>query len=417
MALPAISRRRGLLMASLTVITSGAEMVKALHALSEWADTIDFAFAWASSSEGHGAHWAAIELAKVRHAVVGVHFNQTEPAALMALHELKVLRVVAETSGVFHPKVVLGRKGDQGRVILGSSNFTGGGYGANIELNAQIDGELTAPSIAAVVNFIDAQWASPRSFVPDAAWLIEYAAAYAARPKPPRTPPPPGASQVKNAADLDVDFDRYFGLVTSWERRTLASGDPVRVFDHEAGSYLEEAEACQAALKAFPSFGKMPVNLRKHVAGWGEDTSGYFGRMTGAGYFKNVVLKHPDVLAEHLDKLPLTGKVSRVLAEDVLTGLVGVQGVALGVASRLLAVKRPDLYMPVNNANRERIAAIFGSAPATVGGYLTFHEKLWKYPWATASAPAGEPEKRVWAARVALLDALVYEIPPYQRPS
>ncbi len=403
-------------MSEIKVVGGGAALVKELEALIDWAHDVDLAFAWASSANGRAPHWNALNFGKVRRAIIGVHFNQTEPAALEVMSRFGVLKVVAETSGVFHPKVALGLREGRGRAIIGSSNFTPGGYGANVELNTVIEADLADPAMSAVVRFMEAQWSSTRAFVPNERWLADYAAAWARRPNPPPTPPPPGAGQVATPEDLDVTFPEYFDLVVAQERRTLANGDPIRVFDDaERGSYLQEAEACSAAFAAHSAYAEMPVDDRKRVAGWGDQTSGYFGHMMGAGRFKNLVLEHPEVLGKYLDRIPLTGIVSRLLAGEVLEGLLDADGVALGTASRLLTVKRPDVFLTLNSANRERVRTIFGSAPTTVGGYLSLHDRIWKLPWAKAPRPEGEAEGRVWAARVALLDALLYEIPPYQR--
>ena len=391
------------------VVTSKA-MVDELAALSEWADDIDIIFAWASSSRGNAPHWKAIDLNKVRRAIIGVHFNQTEPEALQALMDLGVVRVFVGSDGVFHPKVVVGMKGDTYRVIIGSSNFTNGGYGSNVEVNAVIEGDLASEPIAAIVGFSDKQWNHWKTFKPDDKWLKKYEAAWRARPKPPKTPRPSGQVNLPMAeVDLDVGFDEFFLLIVSQENRLLADQDTIRVFDDERSSYLQEAEACQAAFAAHPTFAKMPEDSRRLVAGWGDDTSGYFGRMTGAGYFKQMALEDPAAIGKHLDRLPLAGKVTKVLAQEVLEGLLGLNGVGLGVATRLLTVKRPDLFLTVNNANRERLREVMGGSPTTVGGYIKLHERLWALPWFSAAEPEDEDRRRVWAARVGLLDALLYE--------
>ncbi len=392
------------------VVVTAKAMVAELAALSEWADAIDIIFAWASSSGGNAPHWKAIDLSKVRRAIIGVHFNQTEPEALRALMDLGVVRVFVGSDGVFHPKVVVGVKGKTHRVILGSSNFTGGGYGSNVEVNAVIEGDLASEPIAAIVGFANAQWKHRKTFKPDEKWLKKYEAAWRDRPKPPKTPRPPDPVGLPMAeADLDVDFENFYELILSQENRLLADQDTIRVFDAPDSSYLQEAEACQAAFAAHPAFAKMPEDSRRLVAGWGDDTSGYFGRMTGAGYFKQMALEDPAAIGKHLDRLPLAGKVTKVLAQEVLEGLLSLNGVGLGVATRLLTVKRPDLFLTVNNANRERLREVMGGSPTTVGGYIKLHERLWALPWFSATEPEDQDRQRVWAARVGLLDALLYE--------
>ncbi|MEX2387726.1 MAG: hypothetical protein WD534_07600 [Phycisphaeraceae bacterium] len=84
-------------------------------------------------------------------------------------------------------------------------------------------------------------------------------------------------------------------------------------------------------------------------------------------------------------------------------------GVAIGAASRLLCVKRPDLFLPANAASFEGIALAFGVWPDRIDRYLQIIERIWSFPWFVAREPDDEKEKRVWRARVALLDAMFYE--------
>lgn len=395
--------------ANVRVVITAKALVAELVAVSAWADTIDIMFAWASSSGGTAPHWKAIDLGKIRRAVIGVHFNQTEPAALRALMALGVLRVFAGSDGVFHPKIVVGVKGDAYRVILGSSNFTAGGYGSNVEVNAVIEGRARSEPIAAVLDFANTQWRHRNTFEPDERWIEQYEVAWRERPVPPRTPHPPGKGRVKAGFDLHVGFDDYFNIVLAQEHRALADGDTIRVFDDERSSYLQEAEACRAAFVAHEKYANMPVDLRRLVAGWGDDTSGYFGRMIGAGYFKQIVLEDPAAIGKYLDRLPLSGKVSPGVATDVLKGLLSLHGVNVGTATRLMTVKRPDLFLTVNRANRERLREVLDSSPTTVSGYMKLHEKLWAMPWASAPKPDDEDHLRVWTARVGLLDAVLYQ--------
>jgi len=328
---------------------------------------------------------------------------------LRAFAKRKVLKVVAETSGVFHPKLVIGVKGDEVRAIVGSSNFTGGGYGFNAELNVLIEGASEDPALASILAFADAQWHSLFAFVPDHAWLESYETAWSKRPKPPKAPAPPGPRRVARESDLNIDFARFFEVIAAQELRLLACGHRIRVFDADVGSYLQEAEACQAAFALGPGFVDIQTSKQKLIAGWGDESTGYFGSMKGAGRFMALVLHKPVLVARHLDRLPLTGPVSREVADDVLRGLVSIRGVALGTASRLLTVKRPDLFLTVNSANKDRISEVFDAVPSTVEQYLALHDRIWSFPWASEAAPDRDVERRVWAARVALLDAVLYE--------
>ncbi|HEX8209714.1 MAG TPA: phospholipase D family protein [Longimicrobium sp.] len=348
---------------------------------------------------------------KIRKAVIGVHFAQTEPFALAALAKQRgILRVVEDTAGVYHPKVIVGAKGDDAIALLGSSNFTPGGFAGNTELNVLLEGAREHPALSEIIKFIEALWSGPRSFVPDADWLALYTTAYKQRPHPRPVPRPASWTPiVTRQRDLNVPWPEYYALIKAQDERILANHAQIHVFDHPLGSYLQEAEESRRHFAKYPIFRMMPPDARKHVAGFGRSSSGYFGRMAVAGKFVGLVSTNPQALGEFLDPIPLSGQISLEQVQSCLVGLTGLFGVDLGAASRLLCMKRQDTFITYNNANRPRIRAIFGHAERTIAGYLDLHERIWRFGWIHTSEPESADERRVWHARVALLDALVYE--------
>lgn len=72
---------------------------------------------------------------KIERMVVGTHFYQTHPAFIERFLTHPNVRFVVNTDGVFHPKVYLFEKADgEWECIIGSPNFTKGGFGQNAEM-------------------------------------------------------------------------------------------------------------------------------------------------------------------------------------------------------------------------------------------------------------------------------------------
>lgn len=185
-------------MADTKLIPTTAAALEALSALTGWAEQLDLAYAWASSAAGSAAHWKALPLKKVRRAVVGTHFAQTEPFVLKQLHGQGTLRVFADADGVFHPKVILGRNGTTAKALIGSSNFTSNGFGGNTELNVLVSGATSDDVLTQIQLFIDGLWNAPEAFTPDEEWFERYEDIYAKRPSPPVVPKgPPRPPPVK----------------------------------------------------------------------------------------------------------------------------------------------------------------------------------------------------------------------------
>jgi PLD-like domain len=110
----------------------------------DWCDRADelwIASAWASRAcPSSSALWLARK--KIRALVVGLDFLQTDPGFLARFREHA--RVSTE-GATFHPKVYLFRAGRRFACMLGSSNFTAGGFGSNVEANIVIRGGVGEP--------------------------------------------------------------------------------------------------------------------------------------------------------------------------------------------------------------------------------------------------------------------------------
>lgn len=395
------------------VIVEAGNALAAFRELCDWADELRLAYAWISSGDGQAEHWQTLPLHKVGRAVIGIHFAQTEPHALRQLAELPdVLRVVEDTAGVFHPKLIVGIRGEEAQAIVGSSNFTGGGFGRNTEINLRIRGRRSDARLAALNGFIDEQWSRNDAFWPDDGWLRRYESAYRGRPRPPAVPESVALpTPIGQEHELDIGWPEYFDLICAQKGRVGANEDVIHIFEQAGAqpSYIEEIEAAQRAFQDHGSFAVMPEEERRVVAGWSSNFPGWFGSTRGAGRFKNRVRTAPDTIASHLDPIPSGGPIGDDIVEAYFEGMIALAGIGLPVAARLLAVKRPDRFFAVNGPNRKRVAAVFGEAPRDAAQYLELHRRIWDTPWFNSPEPNGVDEVRVWRARVALLDGLLYE--------
>jgi len=200
----------------------------------------------------------------------------------------------------------------------------------------------------------------------------------------------------------------FYTLIERQERRTLTNGYVIHVFDHPDASYLQEIEQCQEWFRLHPNFADMPLEERKFVAGFG-GTSGYFGRMGGAGNYKNMVIERPTEIGPILDAIPSGGAPTDGQVIKYLGSATAIHGVSLATATRLLIAKRPDMFLSVNGASRARIKDVFGVVPTDARSYLALLKRIWSMPWFEAREPNSEHEHRIWRVRVAILDAVMYD--------
>jgi len=182
-------------------LVTQAECDAALKYVFDWSKRIQMAYAWASSAAGTAQHWKRLPLNKVHRAIIGTHFDQTEPYVLRQLYARRVLRVMSSTGGVFHPKLLVGIRQGDARVLIGSSNFTVGAFTENTEVNVMLAGPSTDEAIQRFIKFIDDQWTDPRALEPDEIWLDAYERSYAARARPARQAAPSTTTSLEGAVD------------------------------------------------------------------------------------------------------------------------------------------------------------------------------------------------------------------------
>ena len=93
---------------------------------------------------------------KISTMVVGLDFYTTSPSFLEAF--LSVIRIGnALQRGIFHPKLYLFESGGRFCCLMGSSNFTSGGFADNTELNVCIEGRKSDAFFRQVETFIEEQ--------------------------------------------------------------------------------------------------------------------------------------------------------------------------------------------------------------------------------------------------------------------
>jgi hypothetical protein len=122
-----------------------------------------------------------------------------------------------------------------------------------------------------------------------------------------------------------------------------------------------------------------------------------------------MIAERPAEIGGILDKIPAKGRPTDAQVIDYLDAATAIHGVSLATATRLLIAKRPDVFLSVNSASRDRIREIFGSAPTTSDRYLQLLKRIWSFPWFKAPEPDHQHELRIWRVRVAILDAVMYE--------
>ncbi|MCY0880844.1 MAG: hypothetical protein OWS74_02525 [Firmicutes bacterium] len=183
---------------------------------------------------------------------------------------------------------------------------------------------------------------------------------------------------------------------------------------------------CNQYFSQTSSFAQIPLQGRQGIAGTlPPDTDRWFGWMGAAGRFMALVNQQPSALALWIDAIPVTGPVTCAQIEKYMIGMLGIDGISIATATRLLAMKRPDYCLPITSTNYDKLkSSVLGPfcPPRSLKNkgfpeisrvaqlYVALLAKIWSTPWWQAPTPAtaGWPHT-LWQGRVAMLDAIFYD--------
>lgn len=116
---------------------------------------------------------------------------------------------------------------------------------------------------------------------------------------------------------------------------------------------------------AHENFLDIEIEARKLIAGLPNTVDnfhyGWFGTTRSNGIFSQAIRQNSKKFAKAIDQIPLTGEISR---NDFLEYFKVCQSAGfenpIGVSTRLLAIKRPDLFFCLNEANKSGICRDLG---------------------------------------------------------
>ncbi|ABM31181.1 hypothetical protein C8246_12185 [Paracidovorax avenae] len=394
------------------VITPGAVRNRLLRLIAT-CNSFSLASAWVTRSKVFDAAIAAHR--KLRHFVIGTHGYFTCADCLEACIPLAQVKVVKPVGRMFHPKVYAFEMEKELVLYVGSSNFTQAGLDKNVECGVFLRDSNGHENLQSFSEFIAEQWNSAETL--DAKFVSLYRAnkarvkeaqdeleEFIEIPKPRRT------SKSANDVDpIEMDWARFMDLVV--EEKT--HGGPER--------RLAVLARARQLLSQGKPFARLSELERRCLAGIQKPSQqpdgldwGYFGQMSAHGNFSPLLSQHAAIFSSALEYIPLVGTVREQHYEAYRRKLMSIPGAGdwTGLGTRLLAMKRPDRFVCINNANRTGLCGNFGVAKTT-----TNLSNYWKrivapmqlMPWWRAEMPTDRLGRQVWLCRAAMLDAIYYD--------
>ena len=396
-----------------------------------WCENFYFATAWASPIKGLFKKLLE-NRRKIKLGVVGIHFYQTHPDFIKEFIDDKKVKFMMQTSGTFHPKIYLFQRVDKWRLLVGSANFTNAAFTENSEICVQItnedddeDGLTSYKTLSLLLSYKE----KSESF--DKEKYENYKATWIRQQKRIRKLSSEYGKKKKGLANNVSQPTFLYDL--SWEKFYTAV---LKENAKEKGRFEKRVKLLKAVKHIFNiktnghfrHFSDFTPVERKLIAGLdvnvkGDDGKilawGLFGSMRGARNFKGYIGKDCEEIEEiskALECIPREGAVEQKHYDKYVRKITTLRGISLGTASRLLAMKRPDTFVCVDNENSEglskflRIPNIMNQRKENI--FDVYWEdvicRIKEFTWWNEDKPTDKTERFVWENRAAFFDSLFY---------
>ena len=389
------------------LITSNKELRHEFHALMEKYDQWEWLVAWASDVDLLRKFQDQILSGKktIRF-VVGLRFYQTDPRFIERFLNDKRVRYIEQQTGTFHPKMYLfsDKYDSNWAMLVGSGNFTAAAFSKNQEASILITNEDEGDDVIFqnARSFTAEMWKKARVF--DKASLESYeenCKKYKINHEETLLNLPLPSLEKPAFSIEEMTWEEYVRKIKEEE-----SQEKIR-------NRMDVIKTVKELFERGEPFCEFSYEERKYVAGFGQG-SGHFGSMRGAGDFMHRISENDLHISEALDAIPLQGDVTqqnyehfvKLFNEAFRTSARQNQKVG---ATRLLAMKRPDVFVCLNEENKG-LRTAFGLPSSKSVKLEEYWEKVverirnsgwWKNP-----DPKNDEEIIICNARAAFLDSL-----------
>lgn len=375
-------------------LVSDKELKKVFRDQIESSEEVYLSAAWVT--EDHSVYRSLLKSKdNIKKFFCGVSGYITSPEVLEDFKDHPNFYIVDDTE-LFHHKAYMFVKGEQTTVICGSPNLTWKAFGANDEIVqcTTIDGRID------LFKSIEFQIKHKlRRVTPE--FVDKYREDF-------RLAKEGRERDERERSHLSYTYAHY-----SWEK--------MRDVFHRT-EHIEERLQLLSDIQRDMSqdFNFLTEAQRKRIAGTlpsSQNMEGYdakwFGNMSGSGVFAHAVIEQADKLSDLLKLIPLRGEVSEVMFNQFCTEFrKGFNWEnPLSTATRLLSMRRPDYFLCVTSANRDKLALDFGfrSQDLDLSSYWNLvlgpiQSSRW---WKEAYIDVVRDDLKFF--RVALLDCLYYE--------
>ncbi len=375
---------------------------------------IDIAVAWAAECDALERFCEFARNGGSLKAIIGIWGNATHPNALRNIQSCAQLRIATGLEGQFHPKFYLFHLENQRICWIGSANLTRPGFQQNDELVFEFVDESDDAS-----KWFDNLW---NSLSEDCSTVLD---GYEKNWQPPSPSPGHPVIHVNHVYELArelTDWSSFVAAITKADQYWSAQWRRDRPVTGEGDSWLDTITRGRALVRR-KDWGELSQDDRRLLLGRGP--YGQLGNMGGAGRANNVFrvasAQHRQIQRTIREALqPAIDANDRDFARAACDFGAAVEAIPRfggAIATRFLALARPDRAVSVNRGSKAGLAELTGlpentlsNAPQGRGrSYLDLLRWFEDQAWYSNPAPRNAYQALLASARVALIDAFVYE--------
>lgn len=355
---------------------------------------------------------------KIEKILVGIHFYQTHPDFIQTFIEEDNVKYIMQPEGTFHPKLFLFYNSEKDwEVLVGSANFTNAAFSSNTEISTLIsskdkDSEKVLSDIFDTINQV---WQESKRF--NKIELDNYRNTW--KNYRPKINSLSGNYGKKKEKKQRKSKPIYLVPVANMDWKEFME----KVYNdqyHSLDSRLKVLNIAKSLFEKVDSFNELQDDERKFIAGIPNNLEvdsdvdwGYFGSMKGAGIYKNRIAENDINISNALDEIPISGQITKIHYQRFLESYKQTfDGNYLGTATRLLAMKRPDVFVCLDSKNKSALCKDFEIVQSGLDYdryWDEIIERIYDSQWWINPKPKDKREKNVSDSRAAFLDSIYYE--------
>lgn len=348
---------------------------------------------------------------KIKEIAIGLHFYQTHPNFIERFLSTPAVRYMAISSGTFHPKVYLfANDQNDWEAFIGSANFTNAAFHTNNEAGIIIKGnENNSHLYYQIRKSISEVWISAKQF--DKALLSEYRKQWEIQQ--------PRLDLLGRFENKQKPGHLYFSIpvvARTWKEylALINAQKEAQILER-----IKVLDLVQLYFRESEKFAEMDPIKRKRIGGyvWADQPADFrlFGTMQNAAKFKQIINANPVLIGQAIDAIPLTGDVTKnhyqkfvKLFQDAVEG-----GNKYRSGTRLLAMKRPDIFFAISTGNNQLLAQDFQITSVHAMDFERYWDeivdRIRSSHWYQFPNPKNKLERKIAEYKAAFIDVLYYQ--------